>query len=170
MALHEITLPKNAVDAAVNRSSSQIAVLHEDSISIVRYSPKIKESSIPSVEHNVSIPTSKSLKALQICYEDETSILILMVNLQDNSQSIYRLATKQSFALMSTPSANVGLFPADQDGLTCLSSDNVVSKVILDTHTEDAPEHAFAELETVCTFPGSAPWVDVVHVADEVCL
>jgi len=169
MALHEVQLEMNAIDAAVNHLSSQIAVLHEHSVSLIQYSPKINQSAQPSIESTVAIPTSSVLRAIQICYLGDEKLFVLMNNIQDGTIAVCNINASCSFSILTPQSAVVNMFPSQKHDRLCLSNGNEVHKVTFDSLVEGTSKHEVAELETICTFPNIACWVEVVLVGEEVC-
>jgi len=168
MALHNIQLGSNAIDVSVNRSSSRIAVLHENSISIVRYAPKIKDVLEPTIESTASVPSSAVLKAVQISYLGDEDVYVLMTNVVELSYAIYHLRTSRLYTILNTLSAAVSIFPAQSHEYLCVSHGDEVFKVPLDKPADEPSEHAFVDLENICVFPSPAPLVEVTQVDDQV--
>lgn len=169
MALHEIQLQSNAIDVAVNQSSSQIAVLHNDAVSLIRYAPKVRDSEQPTIVSTVSVPTSSTLKAVQICYVGAADIFVLMANLEEYNNLIYHIsASSQTGTQLNVPSNATSIFPAQNHDFVCVSNDDVVSKVTVGSSPDGSPYGGFVDLGTICKFPDSSPWVEVVTVNDEV--
>jgi len=169
MSLHEFQLKGNASDVAVNHSSSKIAVLHKNSISLIKYSPKIKEPTKPSIEGTIVIPTSSVLRALQICYLGNEELFVLMSNIQNGTIAVYNVTTSRMYNILTPQSAVVNMFPSQEHDCLCLSNGNEVYKVTFDSPVEAIAERELADLETICAFPNLAPWVEVVRVGEEVC-
>ena len=86
MALYEVLLESNAVDVAINSSSTLIAVLHESEVCVYRYNISSKEAQDPILETRCTLEDSAA-KPRQVTFRGDSEIFVLLDN-EDIGESI----------------------------------------------------------------------------------
>lgn len=166
MALHEINLEAVARDVTVNMSNTKVAVLHGTSFTIIDYGAKSPSSSIqePKIERIEDLPISDFIVARQICYKGDDELLVLMTNLLTNESIIYD-CTNQVEAQVPDRLNVLSLFASLGQEALYLTTENSVQRI-------DALENSqgYTSLISHAALPAPGPWVEVVHIGEEVGL
>jgi hypothetical protein len=162
MALHEIELENGAVDVAVNLSNTRVAVLHNTSVTTLKYEPKTSATSDPVIERTEVLPITDFIVARQIRYKGDDQLLVLMTNLLTNDNLIYDCSTQQESQVPDGVEV-LQLFPSLDHETLHLTTAATVQQV-------DSLENAngYLELTTLTELSGTATWTEVVHCGDEV--
>jgi len=166
MALHEINMEAVARDVSVNMSNTKVAVLHGTSFTIIDYEAKSPSSSTrePKIERIEDLPISDFIVARQICYKGDDELLVLMTNLLTNESIIYD-CTNQVEAQVPDRLNVLSLFASLEQEALYLTTEASVQRI-------DALENSqgYTSLTAHAALPAPAPWVEVVHIDEEVGL
>lgn len=165
MSLHEISLEITARDVSINLSNTRVAVLHGTSFTIVNHEVKSPSSSIsePRIERIEDLPVSDFIVARQICYKGDDELLVLMTNLLTNESILYD-CTNQVEAQVPDRLNVLSLTASIGQETFYLTTENSVQKI---DNLENS--QGYTSLSACAALAGPAPWIEVVHVDEEVC-
>lgn len=107
MALHEIELVDNAVDAAFSSDNQYLAILYHDSAGVFACSEHGTAAPDPKLHKTWKLPTTPDLVAAQICFGSDESIQILLYNLGSASTQLY--STDNGGMMLSKPVGKINL-------------------------------------------------------------
>lgn len=79
MSLHEISVPSNVIDVSFNTDASQIAVLHQEGISVLEWKRITASSTAPDLTGRYTFERTELAESTyqQICFADEGEIITL---------------------------------------------------------------------------------------------
>lgn len=79
MSLHEISVPSNAIDVTLNTDASQIAVLHQEGISVLEWKQVTASSTAPTLTGRYTFEKTELAGSIyqQICFADENKIITI---------------------------------------------------------------------------------------------
>jgi len=166
MALHEINMEAVARDVSVNMTNTKIAVLHGTSFTIIDYEVQSPSSSIrePKIERIEDLPISDFIVARQICYRGDDELLVLMTNLLTNESIIFD-CTNQVEAQVPDRLNVLSLFASLGQDALYLTTENSVQCIHAIQNSE-----GYTTLTASTTLTVPAPWVEVVHIGEQVSL
>lgn len=157
MALHEVELSEHIRDAAVNASSSRIAVLHSSSITVLVQSDPLRA---PVVERTIDMKISSTTDPAQICFCRGDELFVLLFDWQTNIALLFDAQTGNISPLDEISTINRLFSSLDQQHL-CLLNPNAAAVVSI------SPNQS-SELNLLCSFTTPTPWVEVLTFDDEV--
>lgn len=162
MALHEVLLEGNAVDVAINSSSTLIAVLHESEVCVYRYNISSKEAQDPILETRCTLEDSAA-KPRQVTFRGDSEIFVLLDN-EDIGESIvcYKTLDHEGFTMIPLDSPRIHTAMASVDYSKFCTMDEGGSVSCIDSDVLDGPS-------PISKFPVRPAWIEVVSHDDEVC-
>lgn len=166
MALHELTLEMNVVDAAVNSTNTCIAVLHADAVAIFDSLEKDVPAPEPSFRVSQQLPPATDMVPSQICFCGEQEIYILFHNLKASSAGIFALHTKSWIHAMGA-SKMCRITPSVDYSNLLTSSDSAASMLSVGQSATVGPEDG-TTTRPICTFPTAPVQVEVCSAKDSV--
>lgn len=164
MALCDLELQTEIKDVAINTSNMDMAVLHENSVTLVHahkdQGPHAALSDLKA-ERVIKLPFSQTQKAQQICFRGEEDIYVLLTDVFSGECSLYDLHKAVFHELPEEVSVNVSsIFPSVDHKMFCIATDTGVCELI-------ETEGVF-ETRTLSVSPVITPWVEVVTKDEEV--
>ncbi|KAB2574301.1 Cytochrome c oxidase subunit VIIc [Lasiodiplodia theobromae] len=160
MALHEVLLEGNAVDVAINSSSTLIAVLHESEVCVYRYNISSKEAQDPILETRCTLEDSAA-KPRQVTFRGDSEIFVLLDN-EDIGESIvcYKTLDHEGFTMIPLDSPRIHTAMASVDYSKFCTMDEGGSVSCIDSDVLDGPS-------PISKFPVRPAWIEVVSHDDE---
>ncbi|KAL0263264.1 putative elongator complex protein 1 [Diplodia seriata] len=160
MALHEVLLESNAIDVAINSSSTLVAVLHESEVCIYRYNISSKEAQDPVLETRFALE-DPAAKARQVAFRGDSDIFVLLDN-EDIGESVvcYKTTDQEGFTMIPLDSPRIHTVVASVDYSKFCTMDEGGSVSCIGSDVLDGPS-------PVSKFPTKPAWVEVVSHEDE---
>ncbi|KAH7061357.1 IKI3 family protein [Macrophomina phaseolina] len=160
MALHEVQLESNAVDVAVNSSSTLIAVLNDSEVCVYRYEVSNKSAHDPvfDTRHAFGDP---SAKPRQIAFRGDSEICVLLDSEDTGEGLVYHKVLGQSeFTIFPLDHPRIHTIFASVDySKLCIHDDaGAVSTISADVNDVQS---------ALCRFPVKPSWAEVVSRKDE---
>lgn len=162
MALHEVQLENNAIDLAINTSSSLIAVLHNSEVCIYRYEISTKAAQDPVLNTRHAFEHHPAARPRQIAFRDDSEIFVLLDSGDIGESLVYHKTLDQSdFSMLPLDSPKIHtIFTSVDYNKLCIQDDaGAVSTVSADINDGQS---------SLCRFPVKASWAEVVSHDDEV--
>ena len=130
MALYELDLPEIALDAAISRSSSIVAIMHRNSISRVKFQhkaePTVKTESGPNKSSTPS--SSTNIIPIQIAAVGDGEVYVLSKDLEKNEFLVYK-SPDGSPCYTSSNAVKMSLFASVNYQCLCLIEDKTILKL-----------------------------------------
>lgn len=163
MAFSEIDLPENAVDVAVNRSATRIAVLHKRSVSLYKCNFAIKPVEHPALIRHLSMPETV---ARQIAFAEEDQITVLYSERNYLVDKVCRLSSEAEIvsSLEDMPSGIASLFPQMDYSKTCFED---MDGGVFELDDSQQPEVG-SLCQRIAKLPTYCPTLEVWQDADQV--
>ncbi|EKD16630.1 IKI3 family protein [Drepanopeziza brunnea f. sp. 'multigermtubi' MB_m1] len=167
MALHDLEIQSNAIDVAFNSDASLIAVLHQDGISVFKWSSVAVSAAAPELTGRVTFQRSNFLKATyqQVTFAGENQVLVLQRD--ETTQKIVRYGFNDDTGRMEEVPSN----DRPSSVMFTLSSyfkDGLAHPFVQDRkgeiHSVVAGDHSLSH----CNSPSYLPWVEIAAGDDEI--
>ena len=162
LALHELDLPGNIVDCAVNSTNSRLAVLHDCAISLFDCSQKSCSSPEPRMTETLSLPPAGEFVPLQICFSGENEVFVLLSDLSNGNSLLYD-TQRSSYTQTLSPSKMMRLCPAVDFAHVFAADDCRLSRLKTGRSMKALKTSQVSFDETKYSFPSPTPYVTVVE-------
>ncbi|KAF2086110.1 elongator complex protein [Saccharata proteae CBS 121410] len=160
MALHEVSLKGNAIDVAVNASSTVLATLHENVLCFYDYDPRTKPVPEPTIQTCMSLPVSPTYWK-QLAFRGDSEVYTLYQDdLTEGNVICQTILGEDSCEMIDSGDREVhSIFSSVDYSTVCvLFGDGTVCPLDL---------QAFTIGNTICRFPRPPSWVEVIRHGDE---
>ena len=165
MSLHEIQLSKRIRDAAVNRSTTRIAVLHENMVTTLAYTTQTHLRQAPQIEMILKLDIDGSFDACQICFHGDEQLFVLLFELGTNTAALYTVQTN-TISPLGNMSSTVRLFPSFNHQELCFLAANTISYIRRGSNLTSSENRIV--VESSCNVPAMTTWVEVFSHGEEV--
>ncbi|KAL9058161.1 MAG: hypothetical protein Q9162_001885 [Coniocarpon cinnabarinum] len=147
MALHELQMLANVVDAVISQNHQLIAVLHWNQVSLFSWEGDWAEE--PCLKKSVLIPTSQDVHALQVCLTDQQRVLVLLDDLLRNEYRVYDTSSDQPVWVLQREVKSIFLFTSScRDDDIYITSDYDCGRLLRTSN-----ESRSRNFEHICKFP-----------------
>lgn len=167
MALHELKLEDNILDVCMNRTSTGIAVLCEDSINLYEYNVSSKPIQAPRHLQTYTLPVTDGLFCRQVSCGVGEDVLVLLSRSND-PEDVLCHCTAGSTRLFTVNSVQriSNIFLSSDHSMACLETDDArILHLDMNPSELDTRELQSTELTRLPTY---APWVEVTQKAGSV--
>ncbi|KAF2142551.1 uncharacterized protein K452DRAFT_350880 [Aplosporella prunicola CBS 121167] len=159
MSRHEVCLESNAIDVATNASSTRIAVLHDNEVSLYSYNISEKFPADPVMEKREPLQVPGA-RPRQIAFRGESEIFVLLDE-EDTGESVlcHKELEQPEFSILPLSRRAQSLVTSVDYNKVCIQyADASVAPISQDASVEET---------SICKFPTRVAWAEVVHHAEE---
>ena len=160
MSRHKIQLKENIIDVCFSHEDSIIAVLHEQSVSILQYEVRSKSPGSPKLERIQALLKVKTLLPRQITMSDELDAFVLAYDVEAGTDVILEIPVREEGEIKIRPAA-----PVNITNIFRVSNSNTVCSLRHDGQT--VIEAGLAPEGAPC-LPQSMPWTSAVEYRGKV--
>lgn len=165
MSLHEIDLSKHIRDVAVNRSSTRIAALHENMVTILTYTNQTHPREAPQTEKIFKLNIDGTFDACQISFLGDEHLFVLLFELNTNTAALYTVQTS-TISPLGKMSSTVRLFPSFNHQDLCFLAANTLSSIRRGSSL--TPSEDGIVVKSLCNVPAMTTWVEVFSHGEQV--
>lgn len=162
MALHELNLQQDAIDVAISRSSTQLAILDRSHIKVYKYSITPKSVKQPELcsEHPL---LENCLGPVQIAWRGENEVFLLASDAGSNRDALYLLDIEaENWVLVDSGLDHIATIFSSQDYDEVYVQSSLGLVIPAGSASGANSKHNSVKL------PVLSPWAEAVTIGEEV--